>query len=91
MQGLVGPLLRQWQRLVAWCLRRHEDLDLGQREGQEAQILPQPAPGREGIRSDLGQPLVMEAASSRLTEQEDEEPSIGQEDILTIWFFVWPL
>jgi hypothetical protein len=62
-------------------LRRHEDLHLGQREGQEAQILPQPAPGREGIGSDLGQPLVMEAASSRLTEQEDEEPSIDQEDI----------
>jgi hypothetical protein len=19
MQGLVGPLLRQWQRLAAWC------------------------------------------------------------------------
>jgi hypothetical protein len=61
--------------------RRHEDLHLGQREGQEAQILPQPAPGREGIGSDLGQPLVMEAASSRLTEQENEEPSIDQEDI----------
>src|SRR5262245_49823259 len=43
MQGLVGPLLHQWQLLAAGFLRRHEDLHLGQRERQEPQILQEPA------------------------------------------------
>jgi hypothetical protein len=46
MQGLVGPLLLPRQFLATGFLRRHEDLDLGQRERQEAQVLQQPAPGR---------------------------------------------
>jgi hypothetical protein len=39
MQGLVGQLLFQGAFLAAGCLGRHEDLDLGQRKRQEAQIL----------------------------------------------------
>ena len=45
MQGLVGPLLRPGEFLAAGFLRRHEDLHLGKRERQEAEILQQPAPG----------------------------------------------
>src|SRR6266446_4747497 len=45
VQGLVGPLLLLCQLLSSWLLGRHEDLDPGQRERQEAQILQQPAPG----------------------------------------------
>ena len=39
MQGLVGQLLFQGEFLAAGFLGRHEDLDLGQRERQEAQVL----------------------------------------------------
>ena len=39
VQGLVGQLLVQGEVLASWFLRRHEDLDLGQRKRQEAQIL----------------------------------------------------
>jgi hypothetical protein len=39
MQGLVGPLLLHRQLLAAWFLGRHEDLDLGQRKREKAQIL----------------------------------------------------
>ena len=39
VQGLVGQLLFQGEVLAAGFLRRHEDLDLGQRKRQEAQIL----------------------------------------------------
>jgi hypothetical protein len=39
VQGLVGPLLLQGQFLTAWCLGRHEDLHVGERERQKAQIL----------------------------------------------------
>src|SRR5215471_9430326 len=50
MQDLVGPLLRPWKRLAAGCLRRQADRHMREREGQEAQSLPPPAPGREGSR-----------------------------------------
>jgi len=46
VERLVGCLLRQWQFRARWFLRRHEDLHLGKREGHEAEILQQPAPGR---------------------------------------------
>jgi len=39
VQGLVGQLLFQGELLAAGFLGRHEDLDLGERERQEAQIL----------------------------------------------------
>src|SRR5207249_7058841 len=45
------------------------------------QILQQSAPGRQGIRGGRGKPLVMEAASSRLAEEEEDEQSIDQQDI----------
>jgi hypothetical protein len=46
VQRLVRPLLRRREILTTWLLGRHEDLHLGQREGQEAQILQQPASNR---------------------------------------------
>jgi len=38
-ERLVGPVLLPGQLLPSWLLGRHEDLDLGQRKRQEAQIL----------------------------------------------------
>ena len=46
VEHLVGSLLRQWQFRTRWFPGRHEDLHLGKGEGQEAEILQQPAPGR---------------------------------------------
>ena len=46
VERLVGSLLRPWQVRAWWFLGRHEDLHLRQREGHEAEILQQPAPGR---------------------------------------------
>jgi hypothetical protein len=45
-ERLIGYLLLPRQILAAWFFGRHEDLYLGQRERQEAQILQQPAPSR---------------------------------------------
>src|SRR5215471_3976606 len=50
MEYLVGQVLLQSQFPTAGLLRRHEDLHLGERERQEAQILQQPTPSRELIR-----------------------------------------
>src|SRR6266436_7621153 len=44
VQGLVGQLLFQREFLATWFLGWHEDLDLGQRERQETQVLQQPTP-----------------------------------------------
>ncbi len=46
VERLVGSLLRPWQVRARWLLPRHEDLHLRKGEGQEAEILQQPAPGR---------------------------------------------
>ena len=43
VERLVGQFLLQGQLPTAWLLRRHQDLDLGERERQEAQILQQPS------------------------------------------------
>ena len=63
MQGLVGQLLFQGEFLAAGFLGGHEDLDLGQRERQKAQVLQQPTPGGQGIRRRVGNGLVMDATS----------------------------
>ena len=78
---LVGPLLLPCQFLASWLLGRHEALNVGQREGQEAQILQQPTPSGQGIRRGLSNPLIMDTASKSLTEKEDREQGIDQQDI----------
>ena len=80
-QGLVRELLLQRQLLATGFLRRHEDLHLGQRERQEAQILQQSAPRGQGIRRRVGNALIMDAASKGFTEKEDREQGIDQQDI----------
>jgi hypothetical protein len=39
VERLVGPFLLPCQLLAARFLRRHEDVHLREREGQEAQVL----------------------------------------------------
>src|SRR5712691_6950239 len=73
VQGLVGELLLQRQLLAAGFLGRHEDLHLGQRKRQKAQILQQPTPGGQGIRRRVGNRLIMDAAAVGVTEKEDDE------------------
>jgi hypothetical protein len=46
VQRLVGELLLQGELLATGLLRRHKDLDLREREREEAQILQQPTASR---------------------------------------------
>src|SRR5215468_10971052 len=59
VERLVGQVLLQGQLPTAGLLRRHEDLHVGQRERQEAQILQQPTPGRERVGSGLCNTQIM--------------------------------
>src|SRR5262245_39812475 len=81
-QGLVRRLLRSGELLTAWLLGRHEDLYLREREGQEAQSLQAPAPRGQGRGRRLSKPLVVEAASPGVTEKEDREGRMDQQDIV---------
>src|SRR6266851_1803438 len=81
VQGLVRPLLLQRELLATGLLRRHEDLHVGQRERQEPQILQEPAPRGQGIRRRVGNWLIMSAATIGVTEKEDEEQRIHEQDI----------
>jgi hypothetical protein len=81
VERLVGSLLLQGQLRTAWLLRRHEDLHLGEREGQEAQILQQPTPNREGVGGGLRDAQIMDTAAVGDAQKEDEEESIDEQDI----------
>ena len=78
VQGLIRQLLRQLQLRAPRFLRRHEDLDLRQREREEAQILQQLTPGRQRIGCDLGDALVVDAAAVGLAQKEDRERGIDE-------------
>jgi hypothetical protein len=81
VERLVRPLLLPRELRAAGLLGRHEDLHLREREGQAAQVLQQPAPGRQGIRCGLGDPFVMAAASRGVAQKEDGEQRIDQQRV----------
>src|SRR5215471_13209776 len=81
VEYLVGQLLLQGQLLTAWLLRRHQDLDLGECERQEAQILQQPTPSREWIGRGLRDALIMDTAAVGVAQKEDQKEGIDEQDI----------
>jgi len=60
---------------------RHEDLHLVQRKRQDAQILAQAAPCRQGVRGGIGHAFIVGAACIGLTQQENREPGIDQQHV----------
>src|SRR5712692_484148 len=80
-ERLIRCLLLQRQLLAAWFLDWHEDLHLGERERQETQILQQLAPRRQGIRRRVGNALIVDTAATGVTEKENREQGIDQQDI----------
>src|SRR5712692_3325502 len=73
-ERLIRSVLLPCQLLATGFLGRHEDCHVGQREGQETQILQQPAPCGQGIRRRVGHAFIMHAASPGITEKEDDAP-----------------
>jgi hypothetical protein len=81
VERLVGQFLLQGQLPTAWLLRRHQDLHLGERERQEAQILQQPTPSWERGGGGLRDAQIMDPAAIGVTEKEDRQEGIDQQDI----------
>jgi hypothetical protein len=65
-----------------------EALHLGKRERQAAESLYHPAPRRQGRGRDVGKGLVLDAATNCLTETEDREGRLDQQDLLHRVVFV---
>ena len=87
VQRLMGALLCPGQLGVAGCLGGHEDRHVGKREGQKAQILHQPTPGREGVKCHVGHGRIMHAAARGVTENEDRAQRVDQQDIVSRMIF----
>jgi len=81
VECLVGQVLLQGQLPTAGLLRRHEDLHVGQRERQEAQILQQPTPGRQRVGGGLRDAQIMGTAAVGVAQEEDDEQGIDEQDI----------
>jgi hypothetical protein len=60
---------------------RHDDLDVVERQRQEAQILQQAALGGQGVRGGLGNALIVGAAGVGVTQKEHDERGIGQQHV----------
>jgi hypothetical protein len=81
VEHLVGQVLLQGELRTAGLLRRHEDLHLREREGQEAQILQQPTASREGVGGGLRDAQIMDPAAVGVAQKEDDEQGIDEQDI----------
>ena len=80
-ERVIRHVLLPRQLLATRFLGRHEDLDLGQRERQEAQILQEPAPRGQGIRRRVGNRFLMDAAAGGVAQKADREEGIDEQDI----------
>jgi hypothetical protein len=81
VEYLVGPFLLQGQLPTAGLLRRHEDCHLRERERQEAQILQQPTPSREGVGGGLCDAQIMHTTAIGIAQKENDEERIHEQDI----------
>jgi hypothetical protein len=81
VERLVGPVLRQRSLLTTGLPGRHEDLSLRQREGQEAQVLSQPALCGQGRGRRVSNALIMDTAAVGIAQKEDQEEGIDSQDI----------
>jgi hypothetical protein len=88
VQHLVGHLLCQRELLAAWFLRGHEDRHLRECERQEAQILQSLAPDWERVGGGLSEAQIMHTAAMGLTQQQNGERGIDQQDIFHRGVFV---
>jgi len=67
---------------ASWLLGGHDDLDLVERERQKAEVLEQPAAGRQGVGRALRHPFIMGAAGIRIAQKEDRERRVDQQHVL---------
>ena len=74
----IGRFLCAREGPAPRLLGGHDDLDVVECEGQETEILEQPAARGQGIRRGIRDPLVVGAAGIGLTQEEDRERRVDE-------------
>ena len=82
----IHRLLRPRELPSSWLPGWHDGFHLSERKRQEAQILEQPAPCRQGIGGGIRHAFIVGTARIGLTQEENREPGIDQEQV-----FDWTL
>jgi hypothetical protein len=77
IRGFLGPR----EGAASWLLGRHDDLDVVEHEGQEAEILQQSAACGQGIRRGIRDALVVGTAGIGVTQKQDRKRSIDQQHV----------
>jgi hypothetical protein len=80
--ALIRRLLGPRELPSSWLPSWHDGFHLRERERQEAQILEQPAPCRQGIGGGIRHALIVGTARIGLTQEENREPGIDQEQVV---------
>jgi hypothetical protein len=81
VERLIRALLLPCQLLSARFPGQHEDLYLGQCEGQKTQILQQSTPGQEWVGGSLRDARIMGPTAVGVAQKEDDEQSMDEQDI----------
>jgi hypothetical protein len=77
----IRGFLRPCQRVAAGLLRRLDDIHAVQCERLKTQILQQLTPRRQWIRRGIGDALIMHTARMRLTQKQNTQGSIDQQEV----------
>ena len=77
----VRSFLRARESPAPRLLGRHDHLDVRQRKRQEPKILEQPAARGQRVRSGIGHAFIVGTARIGLTQEENREPGIDQEQV----------
>jgi hypothetical protein len=77
----IRGLLRACELPSSRLPGRHDDLHTVERERQEAQILEQVAPRRQGVRGGIGNAFIVGTTRIGLTEKENREHGIDQQHV----------
>jgi hypothetical protein len=78
----IGGFLGAGERPAPRFLGGHEDRDVVERAGQEAESLEQPAARGQGRRRGLGHPCVVRAARLGVAQEEDGERRLAQQHLV---------
>ena len=87
----ISRFLRPCELPAPGFLHGHDDLDLVERERQEAEILQQPAACGQGIGRSVCNPLVVGAAPVSLTQEQDRKRGIDEQHVFHRVAFFLPL
>jgi hypothetical protein len=87
----IGRFLRPREDSAPGLFRGHDDLDLVERERQEAEILEQPAARGQGIGRGIGNPFIVGTAGKVSLRKRIVSAALMSSTFFTVWHLFLPL